>query len=61
MVTPPRPNPSKDLYHKTNNLFAQMEELVDFNPAIVQDITVKEWKAKLRELKDSLNILGNKP
>ena len=38
-----------------------MEELVDFNPAIVQDITVKEWKAKLRELKDSLNILGNKP
>ena len=61
MVTPPRPNPSKDLYRKTNNLFAQMEELVDFNPAIVQDIPVKEWKAKLRELKDSLNILGNKP
>ena len=55
------PQPGKELYHRTVALFSQLEELIDFNPAIVKGSTPKEWKAKLRDLKDELDLIGVQP
>ena len=45
-----------ELYREFKSLFSRLEELVDFNPSVLENGTLGSWKGDMRSLQDKIDV-----
>ena len=45
-----------ELYREFKSLFSRLEELVDFNPSVLENGTLGSWKGDMRSLQDRIDV-----